>query len=97
MSKNALYWAYNLPLQVWPKHAEPDDENSAITGHTVLNYMPRKERCVSCELEDLLGEQTREEFFESAAIHLENLARLMREAAKDPERRVYYHDEGLTQ
>jgi hypothetical protein len=40
----------------------------------------------------VVGEQTREEFFESAALHLENLARLMREAAKDPALRVYYHD-----
>ena len=44
----------------------------------------------------VVGEQTREEFFESAALHLENLARLMREAAKDPALRVYYHDAGMS-
>ncbi len=94
-TKNQLYWAYNLPLQVWPKHADPNDEKSPIVGARVLNYMPRKERCDDCDLADLLGEQTREEFFESAALHLENLARLMREAAKDPALLVYYHDAGM--
>lgn len=93
--KNRLYWAYNMPLQVWPKHQDPDDENSPIVGARVLNYMPRKERCEDSDLSDLLGEQTREEFFESAALHLENLARLMREAAKDPALLVYYHDKGM--
>ena len=94
-AKNQLYWAYNLPLQVWPKHQDPCDEKSPIVGARVLNYMPRKERCEDCDLSDLLGEQTREEFFESAAQVLENLARLMREAAKDPALLVYYPDSGM--
>lgn len=94
-AKNQLYWAYNLPLQVWPKHQDSEDENSPIVGARVLNYMPRKERCEDCDLSDLLGEQTREEFFESAAQVLENLARLMREAAKDPALLVYYPDAGM--
>ena len=94
--KNKLYWAYNLPLQVWPRRQDSDDEKSPIVGARVFNYMPRKERCEDCDLADLLGEQTREEFFESAALHLENLARLMREAAKDPALLVYYHDAGMS-
>lgn len=93
--KNGLYWAYNLPLQVWPTRQDPDDDNSPIVGARVLNYMPRKVRCQECDLIELLGEQTREEFFESAALHLENLARLMREAAKDPAMQVYYPDNGM--
>jgi len=93
--KNKLYWSYNLPLQVWPKHANPDDPESPVIGARVLNYMPRKERCESFDLEELLDEQTREEFFESTAQHLENLARLMREAGKDPAKTVYYHDAGM--
>lgn len=95
-AKNSLYWAFNLPLQVWPKHQNQDDENSPVVGARVLNYMPRKERCTDCDLDELLGEQTREEFFESAAQHLENLARLMREAGKDPAKHVYYHGAGMT-
>lgn len=94
-AKNKLYWAYNLPLQVWPRHRDPDDEDSPVIGWRVLNYMPRKERCEDLDLAEILGEQTREEFFESAARHLENLARLMREAAADTEKHVYYHDEGM--
>lgn len=96
MDKNSRFWAYNLPLQVWPKHEDPDDENSPVVGARLVNYMPRKERCCDLDLdEDLLGGQTREEFFETAALYLENLARLMREAAKDAAKMVYYHDEGL--
>jgi len=94
-AKNTLYWAYNLPLQVWPKHLDTNDPNSPVVGARVLNYMPRKERLEECELSDLLGEQTREEFFESAALVLENLARLMRDAGKGPELHVYYPTAGM--
>lgn len=93
--KNKLYWAYNLPIQVWPQRQDPDDEASPVVGSQVLNYMPRKERCEMCDLEDLIGDQTREEYFESAARILENLARLMREAGKDETKLVYYPYEGL--
>ena len=95
--KNKLYWAYNLPLQVWPKHEEGEDEDaSSIIGWRILNYMPRKERVQECDLDEIIEDQTREEFFESAALHLENLARLMREAGKNPALIVYYPDEGMT-
>lgn len=93
--KNGHYWSLNLPLQVWPKHEDPNDEESPVVGARVLNYMPRKERCESLDLEEVIGDQTREEFFETAALHLENLARLMREAGKDPAMVVYYHDGGM--
>lgn len=93
--KNDLYWAYNLPLQVWPKHEDKYDETTPIIETRILNYMPRKERCVMLDLEECIGDQTREEFFETAARHLENLAKLMREAAQDQEVVVYYHDDGM--
>jgi len=94
--KNELYWAYNLPLQVWPEFEIEDDETSPVVQTRIVNYMPRKEQCCSLVLdEDVLGGQTREEFFETAAVHLENLARLMREAAENPAVTVYYHDDGM--
>lgn len=90
--KNRLYWAYNLPLQVWPIHEDPENEKSPVIGTTILNYMPRKERCQNASFKELElpGEQTREEFFETAAQVLENLAVLMRKAGKDPNFTVYY-------
>lgn len=93
--KNKLYWAFNLPLQVWPRHKDDDDELSPVVDAKLLNYMPRKECCCELLLSDVLGEQTREEFFETAARHFENLARLMRVAAKDPTATVYYHSDDM--
>lgn len=82
--KNGLYHAFNLPLQVWPS----EDGSSC----EVLNYMPRKHGVRMAELSDLMGEQSREDFFNKAADGLENLAKLMRRAAVDPVFTVYYHD-----
>lgn len=93
--KNGLYWAYNLPLQVWPVHADEDDDSSLVTGCRILNYMPRRDRSEELMLADVIGNQTRQEFFEQAALVLENLARLMREAGADPSKHVYYPDEGM--
>jgi len=94
--KNSLYWAYNLPLQVWPTYEVEDDETSPVIGARVLNYMPRKQCCEMCDIDDLRGEQTREEFMLEAAPVLENLARLFREAAADPAKTfIYYPDDGM--
>lgn len=93
--KNKLYWAYNLPLQVWPRHENSEDESSPVVDARLVNYMPRKECCGELLLSEAIGDQSREEFFEDAARHLENLARLMRIAAKDPKATIYYHDEGM--
>jgi hypothetical protein len=93
--KNSIYWSYNLPLQVWPVYEDPetvDFDSCPVVGTRILNYMPRKRRCEEIELSDVIGDQTREEFFETAAIHLENLARLMRTVKDDPRAHVYYHD-----
>ena len=80
------FFSYNLPLQVWP---------SEDGGGTILTYMPRKESCITLDLDDARGEQTREAFLLESARCLDNLARLMREAAADPTLHVYYHDEGM--
>lgn len=93
--KNSLYWAYNLPLQVSPIRKDDEDESSSIVGYRILNYMPRKERCEILDIEDVIGEQTQEEFFESAAQHFENLAKQFRKLAKKEIDTVYYHDEGM--
>lgn len=91
--KNELYWEYNLPLQIWPTR-DDDKETSPefpATQWRVLNYMPRRERCETIDLDDeTLGEQTREEFLETAAETLELLAKQMRAAAADPNLHVYY-------
>jgi hypothetical protein len=92
---NKSYWSYNLPLQVWPEHENPEDEKSPVIATRLLNYMPRKERCCSLDLNEALGEQTRQEFFETAARCFDNLARQFREAATNPEMVIYYHDEGM--
>ncbi len=93
--KNSLYWAYNLPLQVWPRHQDPEDSTTPIVDYQILNYMPRKERCCDLLLSEILEDQTHEEFFEQAAKCFENLARLMRRMATDRAGHVYYHDEGM--
>ena len=87
--KNDLYWAFNLPLQVWP------NDGNSLEDPRILNYMPRKETVCETVLSDIIGEQTREEFFEQAALILENLAKLMRIAGKDPNFNVYYPDSGM--
>jgi hypothetical protein len=88
------YFAFNLPLQVWPVHEDPFNEKSPVTGTRILNYMPRKEGCRELLLEECLEGKTREEFFERTAQILENLAQQMRKAGKDPELVVYYPDTG---
>ena len=94
---NKIYWSYNLPLQLWPHHADPEDETSELIGYRILNYIPRKEKCVTIDLdEDILNGQTDEEFFIKAAEVLENLARLFRKAAVIPGTTIYYPDEEVT-
>lgn len=89
--KNTAYWTFNLPLQLWPENGE--DEEGPVTGYRILNYMPRRERCETLRLEDCLGDQTKEEYLEQAALVFENLAKLFRQAKKNPEYHIYYPDE----
>lgn len=103
---NSSYWAYNVPLQISPNYETceedsdtyilDDNGNKKISGYSVVNYMPRKSTCCELDLDELLnGTQTREEFLEYAAQHLENLARLMRECIHNPDEHVYYADAGF--
>jgi hypothetical protein len=85
--KNELYWSYNVPLQYYP----PENGSPG----TVLNYSPRKNRVMEVEIDELLGEQTLSEFLNSAADHLENLAKEMRISANDPWKSVYFHDQNM--
>lgn len=103
---NSTYWAYNVPVQISPNFEISEEDNDSyvldengnkkITGFNVVNYMPRKATCCDCDLDELLeGQQSREEFLEYAAQHLENLARLLRESIHNPEMTVYYADHGF--
>lgn len=92
--ENSRYWAYNLPLQLWPKREDEEDEGP-VTGYRILNYMPRKESCITLDWEEAVEGETREEFLEHAALVLENLARLFRKAKTDPNMHIYYPDEGM--
>lgn len=103
---NSTYWAYNVPVQISPNFEISEEDNDSyvldengnkkITGFNVVNYMPRKATCCDCALDELLeGQQSREEFLEYAAQHLENLARLLRESIHNPEMTVYYADHGF--
>lgn len=78
--KNERYWMYNLPLQ------------AGLIEASVLNYSPRKDDARWMPLSQVLGDQTEEEYFNTAADVLENLATLMRARAKNPKLTVYYPD-----
>lgn len=95
--KNSTYWSYNLPLQAFPDRVDEDDEKSPITDYRVLNYMPRKEACRTMQLSELLEDsgQSKEEYFEAAAAHLEHLAQMFRKLAKGEIDTIYYHDEDM--
>jgi len=87
--KNKIYWSYNLPLQAY------EDESGKIN---ILNYMPRKEAVSNMDNKDvneLFDEQTRKEFFEHAALRLENLAKLFRQFGSKEIDYVYDPTEGI--
>ncbi len=94
--KNRIFWAYNLPLQVWPRHRN-ESEQEPVVGHRILNYMARKHCAETIDLGECLGEQTYEEFMLEAAAVLENLAGLFRKASKDPAMLIYYPDKGMNE
>ena len=78
---NGLFWAYNLPLQMWRS-----DE-----GWRVLNNMPRKEGLI--QLEDLVTEEELPQFCQNAATILRNLADLFELLGKGEINHIYYPDE----
>lgn len=79
---NGLFWAYNLPLQMWG-----NDED----GWRVLNYMPRKERCQY--LESSVTKEELPQFCKNTAMILRNLADLFETLGRGEIKLVYYPDE----
>jgi len=79
---NELYWSYNCPLQMW---------GDAKGGWRVVNYEPRKERCVSLDVRVTAEEMP--QFCRNAAIRLRNLADLFDAMADGKIDVIYYPDE----
>ncbi len=93
--KNKLYWSYNLPLQVWARRKDQEDEKSEIVDYRLLNYMPRKESFCELMLSDVKNDQNHEEFFETAATMYDNLAKQCRAIARSEDDGIYYPDSGM--
>jgi len=84
---NKLYWAYNLPLQMWG--GEPDEEG--IRQWRVVNYMPRREDISS--LDESVSETELPQFCKNAATILRNLADLFDSLGKGEIKYIYYPTE----
>jgi hypothetical protein len=82
-----LYWAYNLPLQIWRQ----DDG----TWHIPANYMARKQRCAS--LDNHVSDADRPQFCRNAAAILRNLADLFDAAADGQLDHIYYPDKPVAE
>lgn len=78
---DSLYWAFNMPLQMW----KGDD------GWRVLNYMPRKEYCQF--LDERVPESELKPFCLKAASVLRNLADLFDALGDRKIDVIYYPDE----
>lgn len=91
---NSNYWRFNCPLQVRSYNENPDDDTSKLIIE-VLNYMPRKEGMEWIELNEVLDEQTAQEYFHEAAAHLRNLARLFDNFVVNGDTHIYYPDTGM--
>lgn len=78
---DSLYWAFNLPLQMW------DGDN----GWQVLNYMPRRERCEY--LDERVPASELKPFCTKAASVLRNLADLFEALGDRKIDHVYYPDQ----
>ena len=74
-----LYWASNLPLQIW----KSDDGTWSI-----VNYMPRKECCAS--LDEHVSDADRPQFCRNTAAILRNLADLFDAVADGQLDHIYY-------
>ena len=79
-----LYWSYNVPLQMW---------GNATTGWRVVNYMPRKESCVS--LDEKVTEKEMPQFCRNASARLRNLAALFDAMANGKIDYIYYPDKDV--
>ena len=95
-----LYFAYNLPLQIWISFNEDRKPQSGINVHesTILNYMPRKDSCEILHLDEVFNSdeeitaQDIKDFMKVSATILEHLAEQFKrlDPAKDPESYAYY-------
>jgi hypothetical protein len=81
-----IYWACNLPLQIW----RSDDGT-----WSVVNYMPRKEHCVS--LDEHVSDADRPQFCRNTAAILRNLAALFDAAAAGQLDHIYYPDKPVAE
>ena len=75
-----LYWASNLPLQIW----KSDDGTWSIPA----NYMARRERCVHAD--QALSDADRPQFCRNTAAILRNLADLFDAVADGQIDYIYY-------
>lgn len=76
-----LYWAYNMPLQMW---------GDAEEGWRVVNYMPRKEMC--CGLDEPVTAEELPQFCQNASARLRNLALLFEALGRGEIGYIYYPD-----
>ena len=82
----AIYFSYNVPLQVWIAFNKEEDPKSGINfkKSQILNYMPRKECTEFLSFEDLFSsvndvtDKDIKDFMKVSALVLENLARQFR-------------------
>ena len=88
--KDEIYWAYNLPLQMWPIREDPENEKSEIIEYNILNYMPRKSSCAMMENEIDLEHIPR--YCRNTAKLLRNLANLFEALAEKKIDTIYYPD-----
>lgn len=84
-----LFWAYNLPLQMWGTA----DDGKADDSWRVLNYMPRKERCQY--LESSVTKEELPQFCQNTALILRNLADLFEALGRGEINHIYYPDQLL--
>lgn len=86
MGQNKVF-EMNLPVQAYR------DDDGKIT---IVNYMPRKNRCSEMTLEEFNETQMSEEdLFYGVATNLLNLAILFVEFAQKKRDAVYYHSEDV--
>lgn len=76
------FWVYNLALQMWPNQGG---------GARILNYMPRRERCVELETPVIAADLPA--FCRNNAKVLRNLADLFDAMAEGKIDTIYYPDE----
>jgi hypothetical protein len=81
-----LYWASNLPLQIW----KSDDGTWSI-----VNYMPRKECCAS--LDEHVSDADRPQFCRNTAAILRNLADLFDAVADGQLDHIYYPNKPVSE